>query len=196
MCLVKVLSPIRIGFLALMASAGLALVLFLWQPVWLFHDHEFRIGDEIVSRVEAFRASHGRLPETLKEVGMDDTDLKVFYRRISDDEYIVWFGTTQANRKVLTPVPRNGSEKSPMAAIFRRSPSLSVQLVKRDTKSGNLERGQWFTVEFTGGGLTFRLTVQCLFMLRQRVPHEAGKPGVDVRPGAIHLVYRARMKLS
>ena len=94
MCLVKVLSPIRIGFLALMASAGLALMLYLWQPVWLFHYHEFGIGDEIVSRFEAFRASHGRLPESLKEVEMDDADLKVCYRRISDDEYIVWFGAT------------------------------------------------------------------------------------------------------
>jgi hypothetical protein len=62
-----------------------------------------------------------------------------------------------------------------MAVIFRRSPTLWVQLVKWDTKSGNFEPGQWFTVEFTGGGLTFRLTAQCLFMLRQRFPHEAGK---------------------
>jgi hypothetical protein len=69
--------------------------------VWLFHYHEFGIGDEIVSRVEAFRASHGRLPESLKEVGMDDADPKVCYRRISDDEYIVWFGTTLGESECL-----------------------------------------------------------------------------------------------
>ena len=77
----------------LVVFVGLTLGLFLWQPVWLFHHYDFRTGNEIVSRVEVFRASNGRLPETLKEVGMDD-QVKVFYQKISDDEYCVWFGTT------------------------------------------------------------------------------------------------------
>jgi hypothetical protein len=58
----------------------------------MFHRSELRAGNEIVARVEAFRASHGHLPEALKEVGIVDTNLKVFYRKVNDDEYWVWFG--------------------------------------------------------------------------------------------------------
>jgi len=100
--LVKVLPPVRTGILALVVFAGLALGLFLWQPVWLLHSHELRTGNEIVSRVETFRASHGRLPETLREVGMNDPDLKVFYRKIGHGEYCVWFGTTLGESEIFT----------------------------------------------------------------------------------------------
>jgi len=86
--------------LAAIVFAGLALGLFLWQPVRLFHSRELRTGKEMVSRIETFRASHGRLPETLKEVGMDNSDLKVFYRKVGDDEYSVWFGTTLGESEV------------------------------------------------------------------------------------------------
>ena len=72
----------------------LAAVTFLWQPTWLFHWRDFRNGNEIISRVEAFRTSHGHLPESLQDVGMTDPDLRVFYRKTNDSEYIVWFGTT------------------------------------------------------------------------------------------------------
>ena len=60
----------------------------------MFHRHELRTGNEIISRVETFRVSFGRLPESLKEVELDDPDLAVFYRKISADEYCVWFGTS------------------------------------------------------------------------------------------------------
>jgi hypothetical protein len=91
---VKTLTTVRIAVLALVACAGITAGLFLWQPVWVFHWQDFRTGDQIVSRVEAFRTSHKRLPDALKEVGLDDPDLKVFYRKISDEEYSVWFGTS------------------------------------------------------------------------------------------------------
>jgi hypothetical protein len=79
--------------LVVVIAAG-AVILFLWQPVWLFHHSEFEVGNEIVSKIDAFQASHGYLPETLNEIGIDDPDLKVFYRKVSNDEYWVWFGTT------------------------------------------------------------------------------------------------------
>ena len=76
------------------AVSVVALCIFLWQPDWLFHWRDFRTGNEIVSRVEAFRKSHGYVPEALKDVGVTDPDLRVFYRKTSDNEYLVWFGTT------------------------------------------------------------------------------------------------------
>lgn len=66
----------------------------LWQPVWLFQRRDFRTGNEIISRVESFRQSHGYLPGSLKDIGVTDPDLRVFYCRAGDNEYIVWFGTT------------------------------------------------------------------------------------------------------
>lgn len=67
---------------------------FLWQPTWLFHWNDFRTGRKIISRVESFRISDGRLPETLEEIGVADPNLRIFYRKTNDNEYIVWFGTT------------------------------------------------------------------------------------------------------
>jgi hypothetical protein len=87
-------TPTRAGLLVLMVFPVLALAIgiFLWEPVWLFRRGELGTGKEIVARVEAFRLSHGRLPEELKEVGIDDADLTVFYRKDGHDEYLVWFG--------------------------------------------------------------------------------------------------------
>jgi len=83
---------VRIGFAALVILLGTVLSIVLWQPVWLLHRQELKTGNEIVVRVESFRKGHAHLPETLKDVGMDEENLNVFYRRISNDEYIVWFG--------------------------------------------------------------------------------------------------------
>ena len=76
--------------------------LFLWQPVWLFHWRELETGNKIVSRIDVFRMTHGHLPETLKEVRLDDPDLDVYYRKVSDDEYCVWFGTTLGESEIYT----------------------------------------------------------------------------------------------
>lgn len=71
-----------------------AALLFLFEPVWLFHHSDFKVGKQIISRVEAFRASHGHLPDNLKDVGMTEDDLSVYYRKDGDTHYIIWFGTT------------------------------------------------------------------------------------------------------
>jgi len=71
-----------------------ALGSFLWQPAGLFHWRDFGTGNEVISRVESFRKRHGYLPESLMGVGVTDLDLRVFYCKTSDNEYIVWLGTT------------------------------------------------------------------------------------------------------
>lgn len=81
-----------IVILFLMMLLGITLGRFLGIPLWLFHWREFRTGNEIVSRVEVFRKQNQRLPETLEEIGFRDAALNVFYRKVSDDEYRVWFG--------------------------------------------------------------------------------------------------------
>ena len=88
----KLANRVPTGFLAIIALSFLAIAVFLWQPVWLFHWQGLRLGNEIVSRTEAFRSSHERLPESLKDVGMEDPDSRVYYDKLSETEYRVWFG--------------------------------------------------------------------------------------------------------
>jgi len=61
--------------------------------VWLFHWTDFKTGNDAISRVESYRKSHGRLPNTLEDVGLVDPELRVFYQTIGNDQYCVWFGT-------------------------------------------------------------------------------------------------------
>jgi hypothetical protein len=90
----KVFSRCRIGTFALVTLCVLAIAagLFVSDPLWLFHRGQLRTGNEIIARVDAFRASHGRLPENLEEIGINDPDLTVYYRKVNDEEYLVWFG--------------------------------------------------------------------------------------------------------
>lgn len=92
---------VLIVVVSLVVLAGIVLGLFLsWRSDWLFHWREFGTGNQIVSRVNVFRMSHNRLPETLNELGVDDRDLKIFYRKVSNDEYCVWFGTTLGDSEI------------------------------------------------------------------------------------------------
>ena len=92
--LVKVFALKRLGLAALIILALLAIGLELvrLESVWLFHRTDLRNANELIARVEAYRENHGRLPETLEEVGITDPDLHVYYRKASADEYLVWFG--------------------------------------------------------------------------------------------------------
>jgi hypothetical protein len=89
---VKIPFAARIGCLVLIVVVVATTALFHAHPGWLFYRHEFKVGNEIIAKVEAFRARHGRLPETLRDVGINDPDLNVHYDKIDENEYRVWFG--------------------------------------------------------------------------------------------------------
>jgi hypothetical protein len=48
----------------------------------------------IISRVETYRNTQGRLPEALDEIGIGDPDVRVYYKKTGNSDYIVWFGTS------------------------------------------------------------------------------------------------------
>jgi len=81
----------------ILAIAGIALILALGvslltrQPVWLFHRQDFRDGNLVVKRIEDFRAKKGRLPTSLEELGTKDLSDQIFYQRLDDQNYQVWF---------------------------------------------------------------------------------------------------------
>jgi hypothetical protein len=78
----------------LIVTAMLVVLFISHRPMWLVCRHELKTGQQIISRVEVFQKENGRLPESSKELGFEDPDEKVFYQKISDDEYCLWFGTT------------------------------------------------------------------------------------------------------
>ena len=80
--------------LLLAVLLGVAAMFFFSWPKWLFYHHEYSVANEMISRVEAFRAGHRSLPATEEELGFHDPDERVFYAKISNNEYCLWFGTT------------------------------------------------------------------------------------------------------
>lgn len=53
---------------------------------------EFRLARDAIERVETYRRNHGRLPETLADVGLSyDKDGPVYYYTRNDGSYAVAF---------------------------------------------------------------------------------------------------------
>ena len=65
--------------------------LLFWQPLWLFHRRDLHDGNLIVKHVESFRVARGRLPNSLEELGTQGLSDQVFYQKIDDNTYEVWF---------------------------------------------------------------------------------------------------------
>ncbi len=79
--------------IVLSVVAAIIAVTFIMRPPGLFQSRQFKLGNEIIERVEAHRARTGSLPNTLGDIGYDETALDVYYQRLDGNEYQVWFGT-------------------------------------------------------------------------------------------------------
>jgi hypothetical protein len=92
---VKVLHTVgarRFVWLLILLGLG-AIYICVWRPVWLLCWPEFRAGNRIISRIDTYRNTHGRLPESLDEIGISDSN-GVYYQKSGSNDYVVWFGTT------------------------------------------------------------------------------------------------------
>jgi len=50
-------------------------------------------GNEAAAKIENFRNEKGRLPDSLSEVGIVETESgPIYYRKESESKYILWFG--------------------------------------------------------------------------------------------------------
>ncbi len=50
-------------------------------------------GNEIVGKIESFRKDKGRLPDSLSEIGIKETEEgPIYYAKKSDTKYVLWFG--------------------------------------------------------------------------------------------------------
>jgi hypothetical protein len=52
-------------------------------------------GDEVVAKVEQFHVSKNRLPKSLNEIGINETEEgPIHYKQLSETRYQVWYGTS------------------------------------------------------------------------------------------------------
>ena len=52
-----------------------------------------KLGQQVVDRIEKFRATHHRLPSSLADIGMKDSEEgPIYYKKQSETHYIVWYG--------------------------------------------------------------------------------------------------------
>ncbi len=50
-------------------------------------------GKEVVAKIEKFRNEKGRLPNSLSEVGIAETESgPIYYEKKNESKYILWFG--------------------------------------------------------------------------------------------------------
>jgi len=60
----------------------------------MHHASNRQLGVGVVSKVEAFRRANGRLPHSLSEVGVVESESCPCYCQTGDESYVVWYGTT------------------------------------------------------------------------------------------------------
>ena len=50
-------------------------------------------GNEIVTKIEKFKSEKGRLPNSLNEIGIAESESgPIYYKKESESKFILWFG--------------------------------------------------------------------------------------------------------
>ncbi len=67
---------------------------------------------EVIQRVENFETKNKRLPSTLAELGIDEAKVDLaFYKKISETEFEVWYGTSLGISNVYNSKTKEWQEK-------------------------------------------------------------------------------------
>jgi hypothetical protein len=87
-------------FVAIVALAVIAVGVSVWwarDPGFLHFRYASEIseGNRLVTRIDDFRKTTGRLPDSLSDLGIRETESSLLhYRRVSSNQYVIWFGTS------------------------------------------------------------------------------------------------------
>jgi predicted PurR-regulated permease PerM len=76
---------------------GIALLI-IYIFIYIFPSREEKLidhGNLIVKNIENFHSRTGRLPNSLVDLGIEETlEGPIFYEKLDSSKYILWFGTT------------------------------------------------------------------------------------------------------
>ena len=73
-------------------------------------NYKRKAGNEIVAKVEYFKKSTGRLPKTLPDIGLQETENCPCYCKTGSDSYMVWYGTTMGESDTYDSRTKHWSE--------------------------------------------------------------------------------------
>jgi len=82
---------IRFAFATATVVVVLGISWLIQRPLRLWDWQDFRNGDLVIQRIEAFRVEKGHLPESLEELGANDLSEHIYYQRVEAQDYRVWF---------------------------------------------------------------------------------------------------------
>jgi hypothetical protein len=105
------MSKIMIGLcvvgMVLASVATLGYCAFFGPPEIVWRG-QIRRANHLITQVESYRNTHGRLPSAISEVpGETAVQDRTFYERCSDARYVVWFGTTLGHSMSYDSATRN-----------------------------------------------------------------------------------------
>ena len=83
---------VRLAFATAIVIVVMGISWLIQWPLRLWAWQDFRNGNLVVQRVEAFRAEKGHLPDSLEELGANDLSEQIYYQRVENaQDYMVWF---------------------------------------------------------------------------------------------------------
>ena len=76
------------------AFLGVLSILLLMEAACTTSDKQAQ-AERMVEKIELFRAENKRLPESVEELGFEESEQgPVYYRKRNDEHYEVWYGTS------------------------------------------------------------------------------------------------------
>ncbi|MCU1289256.1 MAG: hypothetical protein JWN60_1485 [Acidobacteria bacterium] len=57
------------------------------------YNNKIAIGSDVAAKIEIFRNKNGKLPNSLTEIGIEESESgPIYYEKQSESKYILWFG--------------------------------------------------------------------------------------------------------
>jgi hypothetical protein len=72
------------------------------------------LSDAIVLKVEDFKRANGHLPNSLREVGVEESESCPCYCKTKDNGYLVWYGTTLGHSDTYDSRTKEWSDLNPV----------------------------------------------------------------------------------
>jgi hypothetical protein len=102
---------IRIIIVFLIAILLITAVWFIWGWTHVY-DSKFQAAVKVIMELDTFFKNNSKYPDSLEVLGIEETlEGLIFYKKISDQEYEIWFGTTLGNSMVYNSKTKKWHEE-------------------------------------------------------------------------------------